>query len=155
MGVLAAVNIPKESSPAVKLGMISIATSYPGTSPIDMDSLISDKIYKEIKDIKGIDKIQTTSSLGMSSLVLTLRTDANTKDVMNDVRNKVGRVILPADAKTPTITEIETDTNRAFSTYIYAKHGEPSKAFLYARAVELQHRIESVKGIDTVDLSAV
>ena len=154
MGILAAVNIPKESSPAIKLGMISIVTSYPGTSPIDMDTLISDKIYKEVKDISGIDKIQSTSSLGISSLVLTLRTDADTKEVMNDVRNKIGRVALPSDAKSPSITEIETDTNRAFSTYIYAKSGEPSRAFLYARAIELQRAIEWVKWVDTVDLSA-
>lgn len=52
MGGLAVWNIPKESSPSVKLGTISIVTSYPGTSPIDMDALITNKLYKEIKDIK-------------------------------------------------------------------------------------------------------
>lgn len=52
MGLVAAVSIPKESSPAVKLGIISISTAYPGTNPIDIDSLITDKVYKEVKDIK-------------------------------------------------------------------------------------------------------
>lgn len=32
--------------------IISISTVYPGTNPIDMDSLVTDKIYKEVKDIK-------------------------------------------------------------------------------------------------------
>lgn len=52
MGLVAAIAIPKESSPAVKLGIIAISTSYPGTNPIDMDALVTDKIYKEVKDIK-------------------------------------------------------------------------------------------------------
>ena len=52
MGSVAAINIPKESSPAVKLGIISISTSYVGTNPIDMDALVTDKIYKQVKDIK-------------------------------------------------------------------------------------------------------
>jgi multidrug efflux pump subunit AcrB len=52
MGIVAVINIPKESSPAIKLGIISISTIYPGTNPIDMDALVTDKIYKEIKDIK-------------------------------------------------------------------------------------------------------
>ena len=52
MGLIAAISIPKESSPAVKLGIISISTSYVGTNPIDMDALVTDKIYKEVKDIK-------------------------------------------------------------------------------------------------------
>ena len=45
-------SIPKESSPSIKLGMISITTVYIGTNPEDIDKLITDKIYKEIKDIK-------------------------------------------------------------------------------------------------------
>jgi HAE1 family hydrophobic/amphiphilic exporter-1 len=51
LGMMAAMNIPKESSPSIKLGMIMISTAYPGTNPEDMDSLVSDKIYKEVKDI--------------------------------------------------------------------------------------------------------
>ena len=51
MGLLAAIAIPKESSPSIDLGIISISTVYPGTNPEDMDSLITDKIYKNIKDI--------------------------------------------------------------------------------------------------------
>ncbi|MBX9809026.1 efflux RND transporter permease subunit, partial [Candidatus Gracilibacteria bacterium] len=114
MGLLAAIAIPKESSPSIQLGIISVATIYPGTNPEDMDSLITDKIYKEIKDIKGIDKITTNSSLGISSVVINVKTSASVKDVLVDVRNKVNRVILPADAKSPVITELETDTGRAF-----------------------------------------
>lgn len=52
---------------------------------------------------------------------MTLRTDANTKDLLNDIRNKVSAVPLPTDAKTPTITEIETDTNQTFSVYLYSQ----------------------------------
>lgn len=32
--------------------MVSITTIYSGTNPEDMDTLVTDKIYKEIKDIK-------------------------------------------------------------------------------------------------------
>lgn len=154
MGMMAAVNIPKESSPSVKLGIVSISTAYPGTNPIDMDSLVTDKIYKEVKDIKWIDKINSSSSLGFSNISLTLKTDADVKDVLSDVRSAVGRVSLPSDAKTPSITEIETDTNRAFSIYIYAKNPETTKALLFDRAIELKKVLESVSGINTVDLSA-
>jgi multidrug efflux pump subunit AcrB len=52
IGGMAVLSIPKESSPSVKLGMVSVVTVYPGTNPIDMDSLVTEKLYKEIKDIK-------------------------------------------------------------------------------------------------------
>ena len=154
MGLIAAINIPKESSPSVKLGIISISTSYVGTNPIDMDALVTDKIYKQVKDIKGIDTINSNSSLGFSSVSLTLKTNADTKDVLSDVRSAVARASLPLDAKTPVITEIETDTSRAFSIFLYAKDQTTSKALLFDRAIELQKAIEWVPGINKVNLSA-
>lgn len=154
LGAVAIINIPKESSPSVKLGTILISTVYPGTSPVDMDSLISDKIQKEIKDIKGIDKIQSNSSLGVSVVTASLKTSADTKDVMNDIRNSINKISFPTDAKTPTITEIETDTNRTFSVFMYKKSGDVSKATLMDRATSLKKQIEWVSGIDNVTITS-
>lgn len=133
--------------------MIAVSTAYPGTNPEDIDSLISDKIYREIKDIKGIDKIQTSSSLGFSSIAITLKSDADSKDVLDNVRNNINRIQLPVDAKTPVITEIETNTNQVFSAYIYSKNPDVSKAFLIDRAIELQHELEKLPWIEKVNLA--
>jgi len=153
MGVLSAIQIPKESSPSINLGIISISTSYFGTNPVDMDALVTDKIYKEIKDIKWIDKIESSSSLWFSSIVLTLRTDAEMQDVLSEVRSSVARVPLPGDAKTPVITEIKTDTNRTFSVFLYSKDRNVSQSALFDRAKILQDAIESVSWVNSVTLS--
>ena len=154
MGLLAAIAIPKESSPSIDLGIISISTVYPGTNPEDMDSLITDKIYKNIKDIAWIDTITTRSALGISSVTVNVKTSATVKDVLDDVRNKVGSLVLPADAKTPVITEIKTDTGRAFSVFIYDPSGQSSRSVLVARAIDLQNRVKLIPGIESVNLSA-
>lgn len=154
LGSVAIINIPKESSPSVKLWTIIISTAYPWTSPIDMDSLISDKVYKEIKDIKWIDKITSTSSLGVSVVTASLKTDANTKDVINDIRNSVNKIALPSEAKTPVITEIETDTNRTFSVFLYKKTWSVTKPILMDRALTLKTEIEKISGIDSVEITA-
>jgi multidrug efflux pump subunit AcrB len=154
MGVVAALVIPKESSPSINLGIVSVSTVYPGTNPEDMDSLITDKIYKQVKDIKWIDKITSSSSLGISRVTINVKTSAKVKDVLDDVRNKVGSVTLPADAKTPVITEIKTDTGRAFSVFIYDPTSTATRSTLVARAIELQQAVKLVPGIESVDLSA-
>jgi multidrug efflux pump subunit AcrB len=154
MWFIAAFAIPKESSPSIQLWIISVSTVYPGTNPEDMDSLVTDKIYKEIKDIKWIDKITTRSFLGVSSISINVKTSAVVKDVLDSVRNNVSRVTLPSDAKTPVITEIETDTSRAFSVFIYDTTNTNSKSVLVARAIELQKILKSVPGIESIDFSA-
>jgi multidrug efflux pump subunit AcrB len=154
LGILAVVNIPKESSPAVSLGMVNISTVYPGTNPVDMDSLVTDKIYKEVKDIKWVDKIASSSSLGLSNISLTLKTSADMQDVIADVRSAVARVTLPTDAKSPNIIEVETDTNQAFSIFLYQKDDEADDEALFARAKILQKALEKVPGVNTVAISA-
>lgn len=154
MWIWSVILIPKESSPSIKLGMISINTVYLGTNPEDIDKLITDKIYKEIKDIKWIDKITSSSSLGISSIIITNKTSANVKDVMDDVRNSVSKVILPTDAKSPVITEIETNTKTAFSVLIYDPTNKSSLSLLINRAIKLQKIIKTVSGVESVDLSA-
>ncbi len=149
LGLIALFSIPKESSPSIKFWMVSITTIYTWTNPADMDSLISDKIYKEIKDIKWIDKITSSSSLWVSSVLATLKTDANTKDVVNEIRNNVNRVTFPTDAKTPVITEINTDTEQAFSLYVYAKREDLGKNLLMGYAEEIKKVLEDIPWIES------
>ena len=52
VGIMSAVQIPKESSPNIKFGIIGVITIYQGVNPTDMDNLITEKIETEIKDIK-------------------------------------------------------------------------------------------------------
>lgn len=87
-------------------------------------------------------------------MTVNIKTSAIVKDVLDDVRNKVGSVVLPADAKTPVITEIKTDTGRAFSVFIYDPSNQASRSVLVARAIDLQNRVKLISGIESVDLSA-
>jgi hydrophobic/amphiphilic exporter-1 (mainly G- bacteria), HAE1 family len=52
------------------------------------------------------------------------------------------------------ITEIETDTSRAFSIYLYADDPGISRAALFDRAINLQKAVEKVPGINKINLSA-
>jgi multidrug efflux pump subunit AcrB len=62
-GSFAAYQIPKESSPDIKFGIVSITTAYPGANPLDIDSIITEKVEKEIKDLEGIDTYSSSSAV--------------------------------------------------------------------------------------------
>lgn len=111
LGAGALFSIPKESSPNIEFGIVSIVTVFPGASPVDVDSLITDKIYKEIKDIDGAKKVTSRSALGVSSVSIELRPETDVSKYVNDVRNNIGRVALPTDAKNPNVTEIKSASN--------------------------------------------
>ena len=119
-GGFSMITIPKESSPDIKFGIVSVVTAYPGASPVDIDSQITTKVENEIKNLEGIDKITSTSSLGISSTVITLKNGVITQDFINEVKTKIDPLVLPTDAKTPIVTELSTANETLFSLILYA-----------------------------------
>lgn len=96
-----------------------VNTIYPGANPIDIDQLITTKVEDKIKSINGIDKITSTSSVGVSSIVITLKNETNTKDFVNDLKTEIAKVLLPSDAKDPLVSEISTANEVLFELMLY------------------------------------
>jgi len=150
MGVLALVAIPKESSPNIKFGIVAISTVYPGTNPVDMDALLTEKLYKEIKDIKGSKKITTNSSLGMSTITIELQLETNTMNFMTEVRNNISRVILPKDAKSPNVIEVKTDTNRVYDATFYSPNGTVSLDKLRILGQKIKDKLSTLPEVEKI-----
>ena len=116
-GLYSLIIVPKESAPTIKFGIVQISTIYPGTNPLDIDDSITSKIEDKVKDLQWIDKINSTSFLWWSNIVITLKNDVSTKDFINEVRTKVDSIVLPQDANKPVVTELWTD-NQILSKFI-------------------------------------
>lgn len=118
-GIFSLIKIPKESTPNIKFGMVMINTIYPWANPVDVDTSITEKVYKEVKDIEWIDTIDASSSQGISSVMVTLKNGIDVKDFINEARTKVDTIIFPTDAKEPSIQEIWTDNEVLFQMVLY------------------------------------
>lgn len=152
MGALALIGIPKESSPNIKFGIIQVTTIYPGVNPVDMDSLVTDEIEQAVKDIDWITKIESTSQVGAAFTTLTLDNDADTREILNDLRAEVDKVNLPSDAEEPSITEISADTELMFQVSLFGDKGTRPKERLKNLAQVAKDRLEGKYGIDTIDI---
>ncbi len=152
-GIFSLAIIPKESSPDIKFGIIWVTTVYTWVNPTDIDSLITEKIEKEIKDISWIKKITSSSSLGVSQITIELETGVESRNVLVDIKDKVDKVSLPSDAEDPMVMEISTDSDLMFDVYLYAKEQDISQWDLSDKAVVMQKYLESQFGIKKVDIS--
>lgn len=149
-GTFALLQIPKESSPNIKFGIVLINTVYPGANPVDVDSSVTEKVYKEVKDIKWIDKIDAKSAQGISSVTITLDNDVDVKDFINDVRTKVDVISFPDDVKKPVIQEIGTDNEVLFQMVLYGD----KKLFTMnsVRSLSMQFRRDIINKWPIVDV---
>ena len=53
-GVLSYIKLPKEQFPDIVIPTIYVQTIYPGSSPKDIENLITKPIEKKIKSISGV-----------------------------------------------------------------------------------------------------
>ena len=53
-GIYSYLTIPKEANPSIEIPNIIVTTPYPGASPDDVESLITQHIEREIQGINGI-----------------------------------------------------------------------------------------------------
>ena len=141
-GLFSLFTIPKESSPDIKFGIISVTTPYIWVNPNDIDSLITEKIEKELDDITGIKKITSRSSVWMSSLTIELDNDANTRDVLTDIKDSVDKVDLPEDAEDSNVIEISSSNELMYEVLLYWKIEETTHFELMAMAQEIKNNLE-------------
>jgi multidrug efflux pump len=151
-GIMNYISIPKEQFPEIVVPTMFVSTIYPGTSPADIENLITRPIEKNIKSINGVKKITSKSVQDYSMIVVEFNTNVNVADAKQKVKDAVdkSRVDLPNNLpKDPDVKEI--DMSEIPIMYINLS-GDYDLSKLKSYAEILQDRIESLKEITRVDI---
>lgn len=143
-------SIPKESSPDIKFGIISIVTTYKWANPEDIDNLITEKIEKEIKDIDWIKKITSNSSVWFSSTTIELYNNVDTNNVLVDVNDAIDKIKLPEDAEDPIVWEISSNSDLLFQVLLYGDEDKFSYFDLVQKWRIIQNKLEWTNNITKI-----
>jgi len=74
-----------------------------------------------------VSKVESNSSLSVSNITVTLENEADTNQVLTDIKDEVDKTVLPSDAEDPIVTEISTDTKQMFDVLLYAPEDRVSE----------------------------
>ncbi|KAK3575758.1 hypothetical protein CHS0354_030090 [Potamilus streckersoni] len=101
-------SLPKEWAPDVQFPLLIVSTPFPQSTPEDVENLITSELEKELRGIKGLKKISSVSSEGISVIRLEFELGFDVSEARNKARDALDKVKadLPADAEDSTITEI-------------------------------------------------
>jgi len=145
-------SIPKEQFPEIVIPTIYVSTVYPGTSPADMENLVTKPIEKEIKGISGIKKLTSNSLQDFSNVIVEFDTDVDVTEAKQKVKDAVdkARSDLPNDLpQEPTVLEV--DLSEIPIMFINLS-GKIDLAKLKDYADVLKDVIEGVSSVNRVDL---
>ncbi|MBL1261797.1 MAG: efflux RND transporter permease subunit [Thiotrichaceae bacterium] len=150
MGVLSWYQLPQEMFPVVEMDKVKITTVYKGTSPEEMERLVSLPIEEEFDDMMEIDTITSTSSEGLSNIIIDLKSGTDVTEFVNDARSILERIAdLPDDAERPELSRMKS----RIPVISVALYGDVSRSHLFELAEEVKRRLLSVPGVASAGIS--
>lgn len=145
-GLVSYLTIPKESQPSIEFPQIVVTSIYPGASPSDVESTVSHVLEQEISSINGIDEMRSTSSEGVSTVVIEFTPDVETDKAYQEVNRAVDRAQpdLPDAVEEPMVDEINTDE---FPIMTINLAGTYSLARLKQVGEDVQDELEGISSV--------
>jgi multidrug efflux pump len=140
-GGIAYYQIPKESTPDVKIPIIYVSLIHEGISPQDAQRLLLRPLEQELHNIEGVKVMRSTAFEGGGYVLLEFSAGFDADRARYDVRDRVdlAKPKLPQDTKEPTINEINLSL---FPVLIVKLAGQVPHRTLYQMARDLRDEIE-------------
>jgi multidrug efflux pump len=151
-GIMSYQSLPKEQFPEVVFPQFYISTVNDGTSPEDMETLVTKPIEKQLGGISGVKSIKSTSMQDYSAIIIEFNASEDMDAARQEVRQKVddAKKDLPNNlTQEPQIIKIDVSQIPIMNVNL---SGDFDLQTLKKYADEMQDRIEALNEITRVDI---
>ncbi len=145
-------SLPKNKFPDIVIPTIYVTTIYAGTSPTDMENLVSKPIEKKIKAISGVKKLTSNSIQDFNNVIVEFNTDVDVDKAKQLVKDAVDKAKpdLPTDLTVePSVMEVNFSDMPVLFVNI---SGDFDLGKLKNFADDIKDRVEGLKEITRVDI---
>jgi multidrug efflux pump subunit AcrB len=136
--------------PKVDFPTVVVMTRLPGAAPEEVETEISDKIEEAVNTISGIDELRSTSSEGVSTVIVAFQLEKDGDIAAQEVRDRVNRVLplLPKNIQQPTVEKFDPDAAPVMTIAVSAD--KPIRDITEYADKTLRRQLESVNGVGQV-----
>ncbi len=152
IGLIAMFSMKSEMLPNMNIPVVTIRTTWNGAVPEDVETQITKKIEEVLPNVEGIDKIESTSQYGQSTVVVQFNYGIDADDKVTDIQREVSRLTndLPDDADTPVVRKVEAGVGNL--TMVVSVSGASRMELNTALENYVKPRLESLTGIGEVNV---
>ncbi len=133
--------------PKMDLPTVYVRTSYPGASPYEVESEVSQPLEDAVATVAGIDELRSISYEGSSLLLITFKITRDLDTGAQDVRDAVNSVLnrLPPGVEPPVIRKQDTDSSPILTLAVSGPR-EGRELYVFADRF-VKNVIESAPGV--------
>jgi len=155
LGLLSYKSIGLDKYPDVDFPIIVVTTTMKGANPEVIDSSVTNIIEEKVNSISGIDFIKSTSSTGVSTVMINFLLEKDVEVAFNEVKSKIDQAVreLPRDADAPVIAKVDATSAPIMWLTLTGDRTLP-QLNNYANTV-LKKKLETVSGVGEVKLGGL
>ncbi len=145
-------SLPKEQFPEIKIPQIIVQTYFPGTSPENMENLVTKHLEKQMKNLTGIKKVTSNSFQDYSVVIAEFNTNVQVDKAKQDVKDAVDKAKTDLPKNLPNQPEVKDIDLSELPILNVNISGNYDLNRLKKYADKIKDNIEAMKQIKRVDI---
>jgi HAE1 family hydrophobic/amphiphilic exporter-1 len=154
-GVVALLNIPIQLTPDTRKPVLTIFTSWPGASTLEVEREVTNRQEDSLRGIEGLDQAESASRDSGNRIKLEFNINSNMDRALMLVSNRLNNVNgIPSDVREPRIRTRDAEDNPIAWFSVTAKPDNRHKVYAYGRLLEdvVRDRLERIRGVGLVNV---
>lgn len=151
-GIVAYIMLPKEQYPEVEIPVFNVVTIQAGSSPADVENLITRPLEQELRGLDEIEEISSVSKQAASIVTIVFKTSKDKLVAQQEVNDAVesARSDLPQElTQDPEVTDMNLDDQPILNINL---SGNYDLVQLKSFADQIQDEVESLSGINEAEI---
>ncbi len=147
LGLMATLLLPREEEPQIKVPMIDIMVSMPGTSSSEMEQRVTNPMEKLLWEIDGVEYVYSTSMPGQSLVIVRFEVgrDSEKSQILLNSKLEANYDIIPPGASMPLIKPHSIDDVPIMALTLHSS--EYDHTHLRSLASELEQGIKQIPDV--------
>ncbi len=139
-----------ELTPKVDVPSVTVTVRNPGSSPEQIETEITKKLEGAVNTISGIDELRSSSSEGVSQLVISFVLEKDGDIAAQEVRDKINTVLndLPDGVKLPVIQKFDPDAQPVLRIVVSAER--PLREVTTLSEKQIKEQLENIDGVGQI-----
>lgn len=138
--------------PRVEFPVVTIVSVLPGADPETVETTVTDPVEEAVSTISGIKHLRSTSSDGVSQVVVEFELEKDVDVAYQEIQAKLGTVRseLPKDLEDPSVEKFDVDSSPILA--IVVSGDMPLKQLTYLARKVVKERIQRQPNVGQVKL---
>ncbi len=131
--------------PDISYPSLTVQTDFPDTAPAEVENLVTRPVEEAVGVLKGLKTVHSVSRSGVSEVTLEFEWGSDMDVLSMDVRDKLDRLVLPAEAEDPIVLRFDPSLDPVMRLALSG----PSDLTVLRQIADkqLKQEFETIKGV--------